>query len=116
MKILVVKLSSLGDLFHPLPAVRCLKRELGAEIHWVVQEEYAGLVACFSDVSRVIRFPRRGFAAAGRAFVSELRRDRYDIAIDFQGLLKSALTTRMARAERRIGPSFHREEIGRAHV
>jgi ADP-heptose:LPS heptosyltransferase len=38
-----------------------------------------------------------------------LRRDRYDIAVDFQGLLKSALTAGAARAGRRIGPSFHRE-------
>jgi len=112
MKILVIKLSSLGDLFHPLPAVRCLKRGLGAEIHWVVQDEYADIVACFSDVSRIIRFPRRRFAASARRFLLELRRDRYDIVIDFQGLLKSALTACAARAARRIGPSFHREGAG----
>ena len=69
-RILIVKLSSLGDLFHALPAVHCLREQLDAEIHWVTQTEYAGLVGCFTDVSRIIvynrRAPIRGFGALWR--------------------------------------------------
>jgi ADP-heptose:LPS heptosyltransferase len=108
-RILVIKLSSLGDIFHALPAVHNLKLGLGAEIDWVTQPEYRELVSCFTDVERVITFPRRQFLPQAGGFFRELRRERYDYIIDFQGLLKSAITARMARGARRIGPSFHRE-------
>ncbi len=108
-KALVVKLSSLGDLFHALPAVRMLKAGLGLSIHWMTQPEYAELVSCFDDVERVLTFPRRNFVGGMRSWLSELRADSYDYVFDFQGLFKSALSTRMARARRRVGPSYSRE-------
>ena len=109
VRILVVKLSSLGDLFHALPAVHHLKTQLPARIDWVVQEEYVEVVRCFRDVDRVIAFPRRSFPGGAPAFLRELRREEYDHVIDFQGLLKSALVARLARGKTRLGPSFHRE-------
>ena len=109
MRILVIKLSSLGDLFHALPAVHCLKAGLGATIDWAVNAEYADLVRCFTDVDRVIRFHRHGFFRNLRVFLGELRRNDYDYVVDFQGLLKSAMVARFARGRRRVGPSFHRE-------
>ncbi|MBM4147515.1 MAG: glycosyltransferase family 9 protein [Lentisphaerae bacterium] len=109
MKILVAKMSSLGDLFHPLPAVHCLKMGLRADIHWVANEEYAELVSTFTDVDRVIAFPRRHFMSGAARFLGELRRERYDMLVDFQGLLKSAMVLRAARGGLRIGPSFSRE-------
>ncbi len=107
--ILVVKLSSLGDLFHALPAVHNLKVKLGAEIDWVTQREYVDLVTCFDDVRRVIPFARRGADRKPLAFLKALRAERYDMVIDMQGLLKSGIITRLSRAGRRIGPSFQRE-------
>lgn len=109
MRILVVKLSSLGDLFHALPAVARIKEASGASIDWVTHAAYAGLVGQFEPVDRAIPFPRTGFAAGAPAFFRSLRRDAYDLVLDMQGLLKSALVARIARAPRRIGPSFHRE-------
>lgn len=111
-RILVIKLSSFGDLFHALPTVHMLKQATGAQIDWVVQPAYAGLVKCFPDVSRVIPFPRRGFLAGAPDFLRALRRERYDLVADLQGLLKSALPARLARRARGakiIGPSFSRE-------
>ncbi len=109
-RILVVKLSSLGDLFHALPAVHELKTRLPARIDWVVQREYAELAAaCFTDVDRVLAFDRRRWARRPGVFLRELRRERYDLVLDMQGLLKSALVARLARGARRVGPSFHRE-------
>jgi lipopolysaccharide heptosyltransferase I len=109
MQILVVKLSSLGDLCHALPTVRALKHGLNADVDWATQTNYAAVVRCFTDVRRVIGFPRRGGVAERVRFARELRRARYDLILDLQGLLKSALVTRLARGVRRIGPSFHRE-------
>lgn len=58
-RILIIKTSSLGDLFHALPAVHALKVALKAEVDWVVQDIYADVVRCFTDVSHVIPFPKR---------------------------------------------------------
>lgn len=108
-RVLIVKLSSLGDLFHALPAVHCIKVGLDATIDWVVQEEYAGLVNCFADIGRVIPMSRRAFVSSSPGFLHSLRAEKYDLAIDMQGLLKSAMVARLARGRRKIGPSFHRE-------
>jgi lipopolysaccharide heptosyltransferase I len=109
MQILIVKLSSLGDLFHALPTVHALRQGLGATVDWVTQTNYVEVVRCFSDVRRVIGFQRREGLAALRPFLRELRQDRYDLLVDLQGLTKSALVAKAARGVRRIGPSYHRE-------
>lgn len=108
-RILVIKLSSLGDLAHALPALRALKERTGAAIDWVTQPEYAGLVAGCPDVERVIGFPRRRFLRNFLPFLRALRRERYDAVVDLQGLLKSALAARLARGRRRVGPAWARE-------
>jgi heptosyltransferase-1 len=107
-RVLIVKTSSLGDLIHALPAVHALRIGLPATIDWVVNTEYTELAACFTDVRRIIPFPRRAPKQL-TAFRRALQAEAYDLAIDLQGLLKSALITRAARATRRIGPSFQRE-------
>ena len=112
MKILIVKTSSLGDLFHAVPAVHLLKQAYGAEIDWVVNTEYVGLVECFTDVSNVIPFPRNGLLSNLGRFREGLRKETYDLVVDLQGLLKSALVCRMARRTKGakiLGPSFQRE-------
>lgn len=109
-RLLVVKLSSLGDLFHALPAVHLIKAQTGATIDWVCHDIYAGLVKCFRDVEQVIPFPRASYWSRRAGFRQALRARSYDLVLDMQGLLKSAfLVARAARAPRRIGPSFSRE-------
>ena len=108
-RILIVKLSSIGDLLHALPAARCLKAGLNAEIDWLVHPAYAGLVKCFSDVSRVLIFPRHAAPAEFIRQIRLLRAEQYEMICDLQGILKSAFASRLARGMRRIGPSFHRE-------
>ncbi len=108
-RVLVVKLSSLGDLFHALPAVHCLKAGWQATIEWAVHPAYRELVECFTEVSRVLPIERR---ATPRALIRSARAlwaRPYDLVLDLQGILKSAVAARAARAARRIGPSFHRE-------
>ena len=108
-RILVIKLSSLGDIAHALPAVRALKERTGAAVDWVVQPEYGPLLALCPDVDRLIEFPRRNWRRGWGTFWRELRRERYDWVVDLQGLFKSALAARLARGTRRAGPAWARE-------
>ena len=89
MRILIVKTSSLGDLFHALPTVHLLKQAFDATIDWVVNEEYTALVECFSDVDRVISFPRRRLLPQFGTFKDSLQRESYDLVVDLQGLMKN---------------------------
>lgn len=108
-RVLVVKLSSLGDILHVLPSVHGLRSGLNAEIDWVTQPEYVDLVRCFPDVTDVIPFPRRGVVRGFAGFWKLVRQRQYDLVVDLQGLLKSVLVARVARGAKVIGPSFCRE-------
>ncbi len=108
-RILVIKLSSLGDIAHALPAVHALKERTGAAIDWVVQPEYAAVLALCPDVARTVEFPRRNFVRGFLPFLNTLRAERYDLVVDLQGLLKSAVAVRLARADWRVGPAWARE-------
>jgi heptosyltransferase-1 len=107
LKILIVKLTSLGDVVHAMPAVQDIRRALPqAQIDWVVERSLAPLVRCCAGVNRVIgcelrRWRQFLFSARTRqdwrAFKTELQLDAYDAVIDLQGLTKSALVSRLAR-------------------
>ncbi len=106
MNILIVKLSSLGDVVHAMPAVQDIRRAMPeAQIDWVVEPGFSALVQRCSGVRRVIECPLRQwrkapFSAATRlgwrTFKAALRSTRYDAVIDLQGLTKSALVSRLA--------------------
>ncbi|MCC5847764.1 MAG: glycosyltransferase family 9 protein [Verrucomicrobia bacterium] len=108
-RILVIKLSALGDLFHAVPVVHELKNHFQCPVDWVTQPEYVNLVKCHRDVDRVIAYPRRGGVGACRAFLRELRAHRYDLVLDLQGLFKSGLSMGLAKGARKICPSSPRE-------
>ena len=107
MKILLVKLSSLGDVVHTMPALQDIHHALpDAQIDWVVEAAFAPLVRRCTGVARVIesdlrRWRKSPFSAhtraAWRAFKLDLQRERYDAVIDLQGLTKSAVVSRLAR-------------------
>lgn len=111
-RILVVKLSALGDLLHAVPVAHRLSAHFGCPVDWVTQPEYVDLVACHRDVERVIAFPRKGGFADMRAFVRELRASSYDLVLDLQGLTKSGLVLGLSRGRRKIGTSHPRELAG----
>jgi heptosyltransferase-1 len=104
MKILVVRLSSLGDILHMFPAISDLRRHFpGAEIHWLVEPAFAEAVSWHSAINNVITVPLRSHKKIWwkiPALLSKLRRrlqaENYDIVLDAQGLLKSALLSRFA--------------------
>jgi heptosyltransferase-1 len=107
LKVLIVKLSSLGDVVHAMPAVQDLVRAVpGVQIDWVAERGFAPLVRRCRGVHRVIASDLRTwrktpFAAdtrrAWRLFKTELQQERYDAVIDLQGLTKSALVSWLAR-------------------
>ena len=107
MKILLVKLSSLGDVVHTLPVVQDIRAAVpDAQIDWVVEKSFAPLLALNANLHRVIpceirRWRRSPLAALTRrqwnAFKAELRQTAYDAVIDLQGLTKSAVVARLAR-------------------
>lgn len=110
MRILIIKLSSLGDLFHALPSVHALRQAYpNSTIDWVTHAAYKPLVECFREVDNVIPYPRHHYIKQAMPFLRQLREHDYDLILDIQGLLKSALVARMARGQKRVGPSFCRE-------
>jgi heptosyltransferase I len=104
MKILIVKLSSLGDILHLFPAVSDLRRHFpDAEIHWLVEPAFAEVAGWHSAVDKVITIPLRAHKKIWweiPALLNKLRRqlqaENYDVVLDAQGLLKSALLSRLA--------------------
>jgi heptosyltransferase I len=107
LNILIVKLSSLGDVVHTMPAVQDLRAAFPqAAIDWVVERGFAPLVERCEGVRRAIPCELRRWRKAPlspstrsewRAFRTDLRRDSYDAVIDLQGLTKSALVAHIAR-------------------
>ena len=107
MKILLVKLSSLGDIVHTLPVVKDILTAMpDAQIDWVVEKAFAPLLTRVDGLRRIIpcelRRWRKSFLAAQtrsewRSFKADLQLESYEAVIDLQGLTKSAVVARMAR-------------------
>jgi heptosyltransferase I len=107
LKILIVKLSSLGDVVHTMPAVQDIRRALpNAQIDWVVEPAFKPLVQRCAGVHRVVPCALRAWRkswwttatrSAWRAFKTELGQVQYDAVIDCQGLTKSAIIARCAQ-------------------
>src|SRR5215212_8744019 len=125
MRILFVKLSSIGDVVHALPALAAVRRALPrAEIGWVVERRSAEILRDNPLVNTLIEVDTKGLRRwpvsgetlpATRRQLRRLRASPFDLALDFQGLLKSALIARLSGAPRRVGfaRAFLREPASR---
>ena len=114
-RILIVRLSAIGDVVHGLPLARSLRRLYPhARIAWAVQEGPAPLLAGHPWIDEVLLFPRRGGPGSFLRFAARLRRRRFDLAVDIQGNLKSALVLAASRAPERVGLARgdYREALG----
>jgi heptosyltransferase-1 len=113
MKILIVKLSSIGDIVHTLPTLAAIRRALpDAEISWVAEKGAAEILRHNQFLSHLIEIDtkalRRGktlgeIMLTARQQLRGLRASAFDISIDFQGLLKSAAIAKISKAKRRYG-------------
>lgn len=119
MRILIVKLGSIGDVVHTLPSLAAIREGLpDAEISWVVERRAAEILRDNPILDRLIvvdtKALRRGLVSgetlrAPRQQLRQLRASAFDLALDFQGLLKSAVIARLSGAHRIFG--FSREGL-----
>jgi ADP-heptose:LPS heptosyltransferase len=113
--ILVIKPSSLGDIVHTLPAVAAIRDAYPkAKITWVMNPEFTPLLRGNSDVNHIHGFPRKDFSGLGAPvkfgpWWKETRKLRPDLALDFQGLLRSAFIARASGAKQVFGMNDGRE-------
>jgi lipopolysaccharide heptosyltransferase I len=116
-KFLILRLSAVGDVLRTLPAVKALKEHYPSSyIAWVVEEPSKTLLESQPEVDEVILFPRRQWSAGLKVpgklgetlgeiqkFISELRKQKFDVVLDFHGILKSGLISALSGAPKRIG-------------
>lgn len=107
-RILIVRFSAIGDVVRVLPALHGLRSaHPHAQIDWVVEPKSAAVIEGHPDLDRVLTFSRpKELGAALSAFwqlCKEVRRSRYDIVIDFHGILKSGVLTGFSGAPQRVG-------------
>jgi heptosyltransferase-1 len=110
MKVLIVKLTSMGDVLHALPALSDLHSQYpNLEVDWVVEEHFCDIPSWHPAVKRVIPVATRRWRKKSksgnrikevRQFLSALRVQKYDYVIDAQGLIKSALVSYLAKGKR----------------
>jgi heptosyltransferase I len=122
VRILLIKLSALGDVIQTLPTLEAIRAAYPqADITWLVEEAAAPILELHPALDSLVVSRRRSWLAAGqqgslytawqefRQVVQSIRQRPYDLVIDFQGLLKSAFWTRLARSPRKIGFDRTRE-------
>ena len=116
--ILIIKMSSLGDILHSLPFAAALRKRFpAARITWLVHPQFAGFLPDPPLIDEVlyfdkVKFNKMGLAEKYRYFCemqSLLRSRRFDLVIDLQGLLKSAVLAALTGCKERIGYSELRE-------
>jgi len=109
-KILIVRFGSLGDIAHGLPAQQELHRKWPeAEIHWLAEKPYKPLLEITPFISRVWTAEMKKWRkklqgiSQFKTLLQQLRAEKFDLVYDFQGLLKSAVTSRLSGGRRIIG-------------
>ena len=118
-RILIVRLSAIGDVVRVLPALQILREAYPqAHIDWIVERKAADIVEGHPALDGVIVFERSGGTwESSRQFAGlcrDIRNKRYDIVVDFHGILKSGLITAAARAPKRLGFARPRSQEGSA--
>ena len=113
MNVLIVRLGALGDIVHAIPAAAALRAALpDARIDWLVEARHRAILDLVTVLDRVVALEGRSI----RGWADVVRRERqvrYDVAFDFQGLMKSAVLARASGAARVVGFSiWHLREKG----
>jgi heptosyltransferase I len=116
-RIALIKPSALGDIVHALPVLSALRQRFpSASITWVVNSTYEPLLAGHPDLTDTLAFDRGAFQhgvrrslASALGFAAALRRRRFDLVIDLQGLLRTGLMCLATGAPRRVGFANARE-------
>jgi ADP-heptose:LPS heptosyltransferase len=114
MDLLIVKVSSFGDIVHGLQVVASLRAQLPekSRVTWLAMDRFAGLVESSGVADECWMFSRKKGILGGRELREKLRNGRFDAALDLQGRLKTAYWAWCAQARRRIGRGDARELAG----
>ncbi|RMD86501.1 MAG: glycosyltransferase family 9 protein [Candidatus Dadabacteria bacterium] len=109
MKILIILMGSIGDVVRGLSVAESVKESIkGSKIYWAIEPKSLPVLECSKGaVDKIILFNRNGGLKEFPRFISELRRERYDIVFDMQRHFKSGLVSFLSGAKRRVG--FHRK-------
>lgn len=118
-KILIIKPSSLGDIFHSFAAIPLLQEAFpNAEFDWFVRPEFKNAIDyCPIKINRIINFPHhrrakvKGFLPTFIKVINDLRKEKYDLIIDFQGLMRSAIFTSLSRSSETVGFAKPKESL-----
>ncbi len=112
-ELLIIQTSPLGDIVHSLRLVAALRaQQPDWRVSWIVQDIFAPLVRASTVVDQILVFRRFGGVGSFLALMKEVRQRKYDVVLDLQGLLRSGLMLKWARAHRKIGRSDPREWAG----
>jgi lipopolysaccharide heptosyltransferase I len=109
LKILILKPSSLGDVIHAIPVLRLLKRHWPqSDIHWWLETSLVPLLEGDPDLAGIYPFNRKDWAAASTwldmlRVLGSMRREKFDLAMDLQGLARSGIVSWLANAETCLG-------------
>ena len=110
MKVLIIKPSSLGDVVHSLRVASLLAREIpNIEIHWVIKSGLEGILNASGIVKRNYIFHRGGGFLKFLKLCHAIREEKYDYVLDLQGLLRSAVLTKITRSKKKYGRADGRE-------
>ena len=114
-RVCLIKPSALGDIVQTLPLLPILRERFPcAKISWVVGSQFAELLENHPFLDEIIPFERRGGTWAFLRLLAKLRRSKFDLVLDLQGLLRTGLMTWATRAPFRIGLETAREGAGLA--
>ncbi|MBM4309817.1 MAG: glycosyltransferase family 9 protein [Deltaproteobacteria bacterium] len=116
-KILIIRLSAIGDVLRVLPAFQVLRKNYPeASFGWVTEEASADILRAHPDIDEVFVFPKKAitrklsspltfFSGLQEffAFMKPIRAGGYDLTFDFHGLFKSGIISLLSRASRRVG-------------
>jgi heptosyltransferase I len=120
-KLLILRLSAVGDVLRTLPAVKALKEHFpSSHITWVVEDQAKTLLESQPEIDRVILFPRKRWESGIKSpkgiwrtigevvrFILDLRKEKYGAVFDFHGILKSGLLSYLSGSPKRIGFGRH---------
>jgi ADP-heptose:LPS heptosyltransferase len=110
MQILIIKPSSLGDVVHTLRIAKQIIDNIPAvSIDWVIKSELEPILAVSGIVRRNFLYQRRGGIRAYLSLIKQIRIQKYDLVLDLQGLLRSAILLRCAHSQNNIGVADGRE-------
>jgi lipopolysaccharide heptosyltransferase I len=118
-RFLIVRLGALGDVVHAIPVAAALRRAFpAARIDWLVSGKHREILDLVPSIDHRIAIQDRTGAGGGASFLSAIRairHNRYDVAIDLQGLIKSAIIARLSGASRVVGfnSKYAREPLAR---